>query len=97
MKKLFCIICDRCRKICESPIKYEFVTKTGKILHFCSDECLKKHTSTKGLPPKPIPLKDGRCYILCLKCESWTKNSKHGQYKCYTHSCPAYIRDSKTK
>ena len=57
MKKLFCTICDRCRKICESPIKYEFVTKTGKILHFCSDECRKKHTSTKGLPPESIPLK----------------------------------------
>ena len=54
MKKLFCTICDRCRKLCESPIKYEFVTKNGKILHFCSDECRKKHTSIKGLPPKPI-------------------------------------------
>ena len=51
MKKLFCTICDSCRKLCESPIKYEFVTKNGKILHFCSNECRKKHTSTKGLPP----------------------------------------------
>ena len=91
MKKLFCTICDRCRKLCESPIKYEFVTKTGKILHFCSDECRQKHTSPKGLPPKPIQLKKE-----CEECSYWLGVSTKW-YKCYTHSCPAYIRDSKTK
>lgn len=91
MKKLFCTICDRCRKLCEGPFKYEFVTKTGKILHFCSDECRKKHTSTKGLPPKPIPLKKE-----CNECSYWLGVSAKW-YKCYTSNCPAYIRDNKNK
>lgn len=33
MKKLFCTICDSCRKLCEGPFKYEFVTKITKSLN----------------------------------------------------------------
>ncbi len=44
----------------------------------------------KGLPPNPI-LKN-----VCYKCKSWTTNEKHRHYKCYTHECPAYIRDNKS-
>jgi len=29
----------------------------------------------------------------CLKCEYWTKNPKHGSYKCYRGDCPAKLRD----
>ena len=33
----------------------------------------------------------------CKKCEYWTKNPKHGNYRCYTSKCPAYQQDRKDK
>lgn len=34
---------------------------------------------------------------VCKKCQYWTENSKHGNYKCYTGNCPAKLRDEKGK
>jgi len=39
MKKLNCIICDYCRKICNNPI---IVKGKRKELHYCSEECKTK-------------------------------------------------------
>ena len=30
---------------------------------------------------------------VCKRCRSWTKDSKHGQFKCYCGDCPAKSRD----
>jgi hypothetical protein len=30
---------------------------------------------------------------ICWQCQYWTKDKKHGKYRCYTHICPAYMRD----
>jgi len=36
MRKINCIICDRCRKVCHNPI---IVKGKKRELHFCSEEC----------------------------------------------------------
>lgn len=54
MRKLFCTICDRCRKVVDITTCIKYYTK-GKELHFCNTECFNKHIGPKkGLPPKPI-------------------------------------------
>jgi hypothetical protein len=45
MKKLHCIICDSCRKVCTDS--YIAVSGKKKYLHFCSEECRIKHTAKK--------------------------------------------------
>lgn len=42
-------------------------------------------------------LGSGRINKECRRCEYWTLNPKHKNYKCYTHKCPAYIRDQSQK
>ena len=34
---------------------------------------------------------------VCKKCGYWTRNDKHGKYKCYTNRCPAKQRDMRGK
>lgn len=51
MKKLFCIICDHCRKII--PFDYElFKLTTGTDKHFCSEECSNPVEPSKKLVPE---------------------------------------------
>lgn len=45
----------------------------------------------------PIPKKEYKLKAVCRQCASWTKNPKHGKYKCYTNKCPAKQRDMQSK
>lgn len=47
MKKLFCTICDRCKKIIHGAPISTHKTKSGKTMHFCSNYCFNKFFNIK--------------------------------------------------
>jgi hypothetical protein len=52
MKKLFCTICDQCRRVIDKSA-YIVYTKNNKKMEFCDDECYRKFMGPKGPPPPP--------------------------------------------